>query len=78
VKPYKKIGEEAESDHGTDNEADIHGKEGIELTKKKRVCLKKKKQISVLEEVNKTTVPKKLPTRIEKNRMGTYSFNNDC
>lgn len=77
MKPYKKIGEEAESDHGTDNEAEIHGEEGIVLTKKKRVCLKKKKQTSGLEEVNKTTVPKKLPTRIEKNKIGTYSFNND-
>jgi len=43
VKPYKKIGEEAESDHGTDNEVEVRGNQEIALSKKKKRMNVKKK-----------------------------------
>ena len=54
VKPYKKLGEEAESDHGTDDEA-----EGLVLRKKKRVIGKKRKNTTGDDSETITTAPAK-------------------
>jgi len=65
VRPYKKIGEEAESDHGTDNECVISNEQGIVLTRKKRGSVKKNKLIT--SNLAKTILQKEGVVRLSNN-----------
>jgi len=74
VKPYKKIGEEAESDHGTDNEVEVRGNQEIALSKKKkRVNVKKKIQSTEDEAGTKNT---EINMEVTKPRKGMCTYNN--
>ena len=58
MKPFKKISEEVESDHGTDNEAEIAaGGQRLVLTKKKQVGEKKRKMPRDIEQETENAAP---------------------
>jgi len=74
VKPYKKIGEEAESDHGTDNELEVRGNPEIVSTKnKRRVGIKKKKQAAGDQAENINT---EIDREVTKPSNGKHTFYN--